>query len=73
MLCQNAVRIKQKKPFICKKMAENEGVDYTNVDADKMDGFISDYMCVFQRYCPDKGETINSEHAKYCKLRQSCN
>lgn len=72
MLCPNAVRVKKdkKKPFICKKMTADEGVDITKADPDKL---IDEYMCPLQRYCPTKGETINSEYAKSCKLRQSYN
>lgn len=74
MLCPNAVRVIKAKnrPFICKKMVDEE-VDYNNVDAKTADKLIDECMCVFQRYCPTKGETINSENAKYCKLRQSRN
>lgn len=45
----------------------DEGVDITKADPDTL---VSEYMCPLQRYCPTKGETINSEFAKSCTLRQ---
>lgn len=69
MLCPNAVRVKKdrRKPFICKKMVD-EGVDINTADPVTL---VNEYMCPLQRYCPTKGETINSEYAKSCTLRQS--
>lgn len=65
MLCPYAQHAKSRKTIICKILQEDDCADITQSKDE------TEILCAFQRYCPIKGEAINSDGAKKCKLRQS--